>query len=78
MNVFERLQDAVATTLRVSTKDITDTTRDEDLAAWDSLGHVNVMMTVEQTFDIVLDVEDFPKLNSIPAIIEYLKGQGIE
>jgi acyl carrier protein len=78
MNVFERLQDAVATTLRVSTKDITDTTRDEDLAAWDSLGHVNVMMTVEQTFDIVLDVEDFPKLNSIPAIIEYLKGQGIQ
>jgi acyl carrier protein len=78
MNVFERLQDAVATTLRVSTKDITDTTRDEDLAAWDSLGHVNVMMTVEQIFDIVLDVEDFPKLNSIPAIIEYLKGQGIQ
>jgi acyl carrier protein len=78
MNVFERLQDAVATTLRVSTEDITDTTRDEDLATWDSLGHVNVMMTVEQTFDIVLDVEDFPKLNSIPAIIEYLKGQGIQ
>jgi acyl carrier protein len=78
MNVFERLQDAVATTLRVSSKDITETTRDEDLAAWDSLGHVNVMMTLEQTFDIVLDVEDFSKLNSIPAIVEYLKEQGIQ
>jgi acyl carrier protein len=78
MNVFERLQDAVATTLRVSAKDITETTGDGDLAAWDSLGHVNVMMTLEQTFDIVLDVEDFPKLNSIPAILEYLKGQGIQ
>jgi acyl carrier protein len=78
MNVFERLQDALATTLKVSAKDITETTRDGDLAAWDSLGHVNVMMTLEQTFDIVLDVEDFPKLNSIPAILEYLKGQGIQ
>jgi acyl carrier protein len=78
MNVFERLQDALATTLRVSAKDITETTGDGDLAAWDSLGHVNVMMTLEQTFDIVLDVEDFPKLNSIPAILEYLKGQGIQ
>jgi acyl carrier protein len=78
MNVFERLQDALATTLRVSAKDITETTGNGDLAAWDSLGHVNVMMTLEQTFDIVLDVEDFPKLNSIPAILEYLKGQGIQ
>jgi acyl carrier protein len=78
MTVFERLQDAIATTLRVSTGDIAATSRDEDIAAWDSLGHVNVMMTLEQTFDVVLDVEDFPKLTSIPAIMEYLKGQGIE
>ena len=77
MSVFPQLQDALAATLRVPTKDITETTRDEDLAAWDSLGHVNVMMTLEQTFDIELDVEDFPRLNSVPAIIEYLKGQGI-
>jgi acyl carrier protein len=77
MNVFAQLQDALATTLRVSAKDITETTKDEDIAAWDSLGHVNVMMTLEQTFDIMLDVEDFPKLNSVPAIIDYLKGHGI-
>ena len=78
MSTFERVQDALATTLRVSTKDITETTRDEDLAAWDSLGHINVMMTLEQTFDIELDVEEFSGLNSVPAIMEYLKRQGIQ
>jgi acyl carrier protein len=77
MNVFEQLRDALAMTLKVSPKDITETTKDEDIAAWDSLGHVNVMMTLEQTFDIVLDVEDFAKLKSVPAIIDYLKGHGI-
>ena len=77
MNLFAQLQDALATTLKVSAKDITDTTKDEDIPAWDSLGHVNVMMTLEQTFDIALDVEDFPKLTSVPAIIDYLKAQGI-
>ena len=78
MNVFDRVRDAIATTLRVSPNDITDITKDEDIATWDSLGHVNVIMTLEQTFDVVLDVEDFPKLNSVPAIIQYLKGQGID
>lgn len=78
MSTFERVQDALATTLRVSTKDITETTRDEDLAAWDSLGHINVMMTLEQTFDIELDVEEFSGLNSVPAIMEYLRRQGIQ
>jgi acyl carrier protein len=34
-------------------------------------------MTLEQTFDIALEVEDFPRLDSVPAIIEHLKGQGI-
>ena len=77
MTVFERLQEALAATLRVPVKDITETTSHQDLAAWDSLGHVNVMMTLEQTFDIFLEVEDFPRLDSVPAIIEHLKGQGI-
>ena len=75
MSIFEQLQDAIATTLKVPASKITETTKDEDLAAWDSLGHVNLMMALEQTFDIFLDVEDFSKLNSVPAIIEYLKNK---
>lgn len=78
MSIFEQLQEAIAITLKVPASKITETTKDEDLAAWDSLGHVNLMMTLEQTFDIFLDVEDFSKLNSVPAIIEYLREQGID
>jgi acyl carrier protein len=78
MSTFERLQEAIAATLKVSPSKITEQTRDEDLAAWDSLGHVNLMMTLEQTFDVMLDVEDFAGLNSVPAILEYLKNHGIE
>ena len=77
MSVFNKLRDAMAATLKVPADSITVTTKDEDLAAWDSLGHVNLMMTLEQTFDVFLDVEDFPRLNSVPAIIEYLKAHDI-
>ena len=78
MSIFERLQDMIATTLKVPPNRITETTKDEDIAAWDSLGHINLMMTLERTFDVFLDVEDFAKLNTVPAIVEYLHEQGID
>lgn len=78
MNTFEQLQDVIATTLKVPPNKITESTRDEDIAAWDSLGHINVMMAVEKTFDVFLDVEDFSKLNSVRAIMDYLKEQGAD
>ncbi len=77
MNVFERLQSAIATTLKVPVVSITPSTRDKDVPAWDSLGHLNLMMALEQTFDIMLDVEDFARLTSVPEILVYLKEHGV-
>ena len=34
------------------------------------------MMGLEQTFDVLLEVEEFAQLTSVPAILEYLTGQG--
>ena len=77
MSIFEKLRETIATTLKVSRDRITETTSNENLAAWDSLGQVNLMMALEQTFDIFLEVEDFQKLTSVSAIMKYLKDQGI-
>ena len=76
MDSFEKIQYVIATTLKVSPDKITRETSDKDLAAWDSLAHVNLMMSLEQTFDLFLEVEDFPKLTSVPAILEYLRERG--
>lgn len=78
MSTFEQLRDVIAATLKVPQDMITETTKDEDISgSWDSIGHVNLMMALEQTFGIYLDVEDFTKLNSVPAILQYLEDQGI-
>ncbi len=77
MNLFNRLQQTVAATLKVPLNKVTLDTRDEDLSAWDSLGQVNLMMALEQTFDVYIEVEDFEKLRSLPAILDYLMQQGV-
>jgi acyl carrier protein len=77
MSLFERLQPTIANALKVPAGQVTPTTRDEDLSAWDSLGQVNLIMALEQTFGVYIEVEDFEKLKSVPAILEYLASQNV-
>ena len=76
MDLFEKTRYVIATTLKVAPEKITRETSDKDVPAWDSLAHVNLMMSLEQTFDLFLEVEDFPRLTSVPAILEYLGREG--
>lgn len=76
MALFDQLRDLIALTLKIPANRITLESKKEDFAQWDSLGQVNLMMALEQTFDLFLEVEDFPKLNSVPALLEYLNSQG--
>jgi acyl carrier protein len=78
MDLFQKTQHVIATTLKITPDKIGRETSDKDLAAWDSLAHVNLMISLEQTFDLFLEVEDFSRLTSVPAILEYLRGQGKE
>jgi len=77
MTTFEQLQSLIATTLKVPAKKISETTVNEDIAAWDSLGQVNLMMAVEQTFGVFLEPEEFSSLVSVPAIMQYLREHGV-
>ena len=76
MTTFNQIQETIAATLNISPGLINEDTKDSDVTAWDSLGHVNIMMSLEQTFDVFLEVEDFAQLKSVPAIVDYLRDQG--
>jgi acyl carrier protein len=76
MGLFEKVRHVISTTLKVPAAKITRETSHKDLVAWDSVAHVNLMMSLEQSFDLFLEVEDFTQLTSVQAILEYLRGQG--
>jgi acyl carrier protein len=78
VNVFEQVRGTLAASLGVTPDAIRSTTRQADLAKWDSLAHINLMVALESTFDVTLEVEDFANLTSVPAILSYLQSRGIE
>ncbi len=49
----------------------------DDVDRWDSLGHLQICMALEAEFGVSPGLEEVGQINSIPAIIAYLRGMGI-
>ncbi|MBX3686339.1 MAG: acyl carrier protein [Rhodocyclaceae bacterium] len=77
MSVYESLREILASTLKTDVANIDKASSVKTLPAWDSLAHVNLMVALEDSFDIELEPEDFPKLTSVAAICEHLERLGV-
>jgi acyl carrier protein len=77
MKVFEKLQEIMATALELPASAIKESSTMEEIEEWDSLGHVHIMVALEQAFDLYMDVDDFAELDSVPAILNYLESQHV-
>lgn len=75
MSLFDELRDIMATALEISGEAIKEDSTMADIEEWDSLGHVHIMVALEQAFDLYMDVEDFAELDSVPAILQYLNNE---
>jgi len=49
-----------------------------DLPQWDSLGHMEVMMLLEEKYDIQIDADTIAELISVPEICNYLRERGYD
>ena len=71
---FEKLQEIIAEVLNVDADEITmDTTFVDDLGA-DSLDVFQIMMGIEEVFDIEISNEDAEKIVSVGDAVEQIKN----
>lgn len=78
MTTIDRVRQVVADTLNLSESAIDANSSTDNVDAWDSLAQVNLMMAIEQTFDLELEVEDFMELTSVSAIADYVSKESGE
>ncbi|HBT46331.1 MAG TPA: acyl carrier protein [Peptococcaceae bacterium] len=71
-NIFNKVRSIVAEQLGVEEEEINMDTSFEDLNA-DSLDIVELIMALEEEFDIEIPDEDAEKLTTIKAAVEYIK-----
>ena len=76
--MLERIKETIANTLAVDADIIKpETSLKEDLEA-DSLDFVELVMSLEDEFDIKIGEDDTAKIQTVQDIIDYLKAQGVE
>lgn len=74
MDVFERIKTLVADQLRVEEGKITLETTFDELDA-DSLDVVELIMALEDEFDIEIPDEDAEKIKTVGDAVEYIKSK---
>jgi acyl carrier protein len=68
-----RIQEAVAEALQVPVSLVTPDLKFGGIKAWDSMGHMGVMMLLEERFRISIDAEIIGALTSISAICDHIQ-----
>lgn len=72
MDIFEKVVEIVVDKLDIDAKEITPETTFEDLGA-DSLDIVELVMALEEEFDLEISDDDADKISSIGDAVAYIK-----
>lgn len=75
-NITKQVQIVLAAALQVPQEEISSELSFGDIPQWDSLGHMEVMMRLEESFGIEINADSIANLVSVPAICKNL-GQRI-
>ena len=70
--IFTSVAELISQTLGVSHDQITSELAYGDVPEWDSMGHMNLMLGLEEKFGIQITADNITNLVNIPAIIKYL------
>lgn len=71
---MENVRELIGEALQVSRDQVTPDLAFGDLPQWDSMGHMEVMMSLEVQFGVEITADTIADLTNIPAICRYLDG----
>jgi len=73
-NVNEQVKALLAEALQVEPELVTPDLTFGDIPQWDSMGHMEVMMRLEEYFGVEINPDTIASLISLPLICEYINN----
>lgn len=77
MALSDRVAAIFEKTFSIEASDFSLDTGPEDVLRWDSLGHMTLVMNLEDAFDVHFEVDEITEMSSGGKIIEILKAKGV-
>ena len=72
----EKVEGLLAEVLQVPAAEITDDLSMKDVEAWDSLKHMELIVSLEQTFGLQLTFDEIVAMQSVGEIKRVMRGKG--
>jgi acyl carrier protein len=76
--IEEKLKKVIANVFKIESTQINDDTSVDTVDAWDSLKHLNLVLAIEQEFNISFTEEQSVEILNYPLIKMTLQEHGIE
>lgn len=77
-HLFPRVRSLIAEAIGAEEDLVTPDLAFGDLPQWDSLGHMEVMLRLEEQFGVAIDADAIARLISVPEICSYLEANSHE
>lgn len=74
-DVDERVREILADVLGLDPSDVTERTSTETVEEWDSLGHLTVVLALEEEFHVSFDDEETLAVTTFSAIGAVVRGK---
>ena len=71
--MYEQLKSVLADVFGCDPKEIPDDAELTALASWDSLHHLELMLALEDEFEVHIQAEEIPELVSLERISDYMR-----
>lgn len=69
METLEKVIEIVATTCDVDKSEVNENSTVGDFPAWDSVGHLSILSSVEEAFDISFEPEEMMEMEDVKDIV---------
>lgn len=77
MSDVNTLHQLVAGALKIAPAQVTAETSMDDTLAWDSLAHMDLIVTLEEHYGVQLEPDDMVAMRSVGAIAGVLRARGV-
>ena len=76
--MVDKLERIMSRVFNVTLEEITEKSSMDNLEAWDSLGHLSLIITIEEEYQFSLSEEEVLKMTSYGDIKQVLNNRGLE
>ena len=76
--MLEEMKEMIAEQLNCEESSITETTSFKDDLGADSLNLFELVMALEEKYEVEIPSEELAELTTVGAVMEYLKNKGVE